>query len=155
RSHSETKVHLSMSITKRPLLLGLAGLIILSLLVAAFAFTRVQSTHAAPISFQTVPLTRAGTASLDTGGTATDTSTQAIEIDAALNGDADADGGGGDEGGGGVNRTLPGAKTGHGKLISPSTLAKSNPTLGTNFEGLNLFNQRFANNGNQFSVEPP
>jgi hypothetical protein len=37
---------------------------------------------------------------------------------------------------------------GHGK-------AKSNPEIVTSFDGLNFFNQRFANNGNQFSVEPP
>src|SRR5262245_14779 len=96
-----------------------------------------------------------GAASLNSGPTATDTSTQPDEIDAAQNGDADADNGGGDGGDSGVNRTLPGAKTGNGKPISPNTGPKSNPTLGTNFEGLNLFNQRFANNGNQFSVEPP
>src|SRR5262245_58278106 len=100
-----------MRLTKRPLMLGLSGLILLALLVAAFAFSRVQSTHAASGGFETVPLTRVGAASLDTGPTATDTSTQPDEIDAALNGDADADNGGGDEDGGGVNRTLPGART--------------------------------------------
>src|SRR5262249_20972761 len=135
---------------------SLTGLTILALLVAAFAFAHVQSTHAASISMQTVPLTRVGAASLNSGPTASDTSTQPVELDAAQVADADADNGGGDDdAGGGVNRTLPGAKTGHGKLISPDTQPKSSPTLGTNFEGLNLFNQRFANNGNQFSVEPP
>jgi hypothetical protein len=29
------------------------------------------------------------------------------------------------------------------------------PALATSFDGLNFFQQRFANNGNQFSVEPP
>jgi len=33
--------------------------------------------------------------------------------------------------------------------------AKSNPEVTTSFDGLNFFNQRFANNGNQFSVVPP
>jgi hypothetical protein len=33
--------------------------------------------------------------------------------------------------------------------------AKSNAELGTNFEGLNHYQQRYANSGNQFSVEPP
>lgn len=31
----------------------------------------------------------------------------------------------------------------------------ANPTLGSSFNGLNFFQQRFANGGNQFSVEPP
>lgn len=30
-----------------------------------------------------------------------------------------------------------------------------NPRLGASFDGLNFFDQRFANGGNQFSVEPP
>ena len=33
--------------------------------------------------------------------------------------------------------------------------AKSNPEVATSFDGLNFFNQRFANHGNQFSVVPP
>ena len=62
--------------------------------------------------------------------------------------------GGGDQGTG-VNRTLPGAKTGKGKPISPNARPKSRPSLNLSFEALNFFNQRFANGGNQFSVEPP
>ena len=31
----------------------------------------------------------------------------------------------------------------------------ANPTLAGSFDGLNFFDQRFANGGNQFSVEPP
>ncbi|HEY7021017.1 MAG TPA: hypothetical protein VH349_07870 [Ktedonobacterales bacterium] len=144
-----------MRITKRPLLLGLSSLAILSLIVAAVVTFGARNARAASISFQTIQITRAGSGSLNAGPTATDTSTQPDEIDAALNGDADADNGGGDDEEGGVNRTLPGAKTGHGKPVSPNAGPKSNPTLGTHFQGLNLFNQRFANNGNQFSVEPP
>ncbi len=33
--------------------------------------------------------------------------------------------------------------------------AKSNPQFKTGFEGLNLFQQRYARGGNQFTVEPP
>jgi hypothetical protein len=33
--------------------------------------------------------------------------------------------------------------------------AKSNPQFNTGFEGLNLFQQRYARGGNQFTVEPP
>src|SRR5262245_14425514 len=140
-----------MRIAKRHLLLGLSSLAILSLVVAAVVTYGARNASAASIGFQTIQLTRAGSGSLNAGPTATDFTTQPDEIDAALNGDADADGGsGGDEDEGGVNRTLPGAKTGHGKTVDPSARAKSNPTLGTHFQGLNLFDQRFANNGNQF-----
>jgi hypothetical protein len=87
--------------------------------------------------------------------TTNDFSTKPDELDSAVNGD-DADGGAGffDEGIG-VNRTLPGAKTGKGRPISPTARPKSNPKLVMSLEGLNHFNQRFANGGNQFSVEPP
>jgi hypothetical protein len=44
---------------------------------------------------------------------------------------------------------------GKGVAAQTGKKAKSNPTIGDNFEGLNFFQQRFANNGNQFSVEPP
>ena len=144
-----------MRIAKRPLLLGLSSLAILSLVVAAVVTFGARNASAASIGFQTIQLTRAGSGSLNAGPTATDFTTQPDEIDAALNGDADADNGGGDGEDSGVNRTLPGAKTGHGKPVSPNARPKSNPTLGTHFQGLNLFDQRFANNGNQFSVEPP
>jgi hypothetical protein len=39
--------------------------------------------------------------------------------------------------------------------VTPKPLAGSNPGLDRSFEGLNFFDQRFANNGNQFSIEPP
>ena len=67
----------------------------------------------------------------------------------------DTDTGVGDGKDSGVNRTVPGAVTGKGKPVKANKKPKSNPQLGTHFEGLNFFNQRFANGGNQFSVEPP
>ena len=78
------------------------------------------------------------------------------ELDPATLGDADAGlGGNADDDNGGSSRTLPGVVKGHGHLISSSARAKSNPGLGTNWQGLNLHDQRFANGGNQFTVEPP
>jgi hypothetical protein len=44
---------------------------------------------------------------------------------------------------------------GQGLLVPGSAKAKSNPEVVTSFKGLNFFEQRFANHGNQFSVEPP
>jgi hypothetical protein len=66
-----------------------------------------------------------------------------------------ADAGTENDGHHGVNRTFSGATTGNGRPVNPNKKAKSNPELGVHFQGLNFFNQRFANGGNQFSVEPP
>jgi hypothetical protein len=38
---------------------------------------------------------------------------------------------------------------------SGTTGTAPDPTLGTSFNGLNFFQQRFSNGGNQFSIEPP
>jgi hypothetical protein len=77
------------------------------------------------------------------------------ELDPATLDDADANNGGGGEDGSGTSRTLPGAMRGNGHVITTATKAKSNPGLGANWDALNLHDQRFANNGNQFTVEPP
>src|SRR5215469_7432474 len=143
-----------MRIAKRPLLLMLCGLAVLSVVVATAISLRPTGARAAAITSETVPLTHVGNASFAAGPTATDFSTQPNEIDTTLLGnDADASlGGPGDEGG--INRSIPGTTTGNGRPVSPNSGPKSNPVLGTNFQGLNLFDQRFANNGNQFTVEP-
>src|SRR5258708_8496833 len=144
-----------MRIANRPLLLVLCGVAVLSVVFATVFSFRATGARAADSSSQSVPLTRVGSASFASAGTATDFSTQANEIDTTvLGGDADnAFGGPGDDGG--INRTPSGATTGNGRAVNPNAKPKSNPTLGTNFQGLNFFNQRFANGGNQFSVEPP
>ncbi len=79
------------------------------------------------------------------------------EIDSALAGDEhDTDlGGGGDNAGGAVvNRVI--AK-GHGSYVSATghRRAESNPEVRLSLTGLDFHDQRFANGGNQFSVEPP
>jgi hypothetical protein len=109
-------------------------------------------TASAAITPVSVPLLNAGTASFGSAPYGTDSNAQ-DEIDLALNGDAD--GTGGDNGFAGVNRTIIGAITGHGRAVNPGARAKSNPALGVHFQGLNFHDQRFANGGNQFSVEPP
>jgi hypothetical protein len=125
----------------------------LFMLLGAFVFFH-GSVHAAAISGQTIPLISGGSASVTSAPPSTDFTTQANEIDTTIIG-GDADGGSDDGVDTGINRTLPGAVEGNGKPVNSSANPKSNPVLGTNFEGLNLFDQRFANGGNQFSVEPP
>src|SRR5438270_10091956 len=81
------------------------------------------------------------------------------ELDTALDGnDSDDDLGvdiqGNISGNTALNRSIaPGP--GQGPVVPGNGKAKSNPEIVTSFDGLNFFNQRFANNGNQFSVEPP
>jgi len=45
--------------------------------------------------------------------------------------------------------------TGHGVNVNSTAKAKSTPQFNTGFEGLNLYQQRYARKGNQFTVEPP
>lgn len=99
-----------------------------------------------------VTLQKVGSSSFNSAPMATDVSGLPDEIDAALNGD-DTDGGNGTPLGIAVNRSLPGTTTGNGKVVSSKPKSRAN--LGTNFQGLNFHDQRFANGGNQFSVEPP
>jgi hypothetical protein len=40
-------------------------------------------------------------------------------------------------------------------VVTPSPIVSSNPGLAKSFDGLNLRDQRLANGGNQFTVEPP
>jgi hypothetical protein len=53
-----------------------------------------------------------------------------------------------------VNRSLS-SGTGNGVSVHSGKKAKSNPQFNVGFEGLNLFQQRYARGGNQFTVEPP
>ena len=53
-----------------------------------------------------------------------------------------------------VNRT-PATGGAQGRSVNAGKKAKSNPELVLSFAGLNHRDQRLANNGNQFSLEPP
>jgi hypothetical protein len=117
------------------------------------ALVALGGARAAPTQ---VPLTNAGSANNVQIPPATDTEVSAVEFDSALlEGDADS-GGDDDEDSGGavVNRSI---SHGHGAAVNAQgrARAKSNPEVLLSFQGLNLFDQRFANHGNQFSVEPP
>ena len=67
-----------------------------------------------------------------------------------------------DEGAGSFNRPRPGLKNGKfpknpldAPVVASSPVAAANPELGPSFQGLNHRDQRLANGGNQFSLEPP
>jgi len=121
-------------------------------LIGVLALVSVQTASAqqGPV---TVPLQRVGSSSFASAPMALDVSGVPDEIDAALNGgDVDGNSPLGSQTIG-INRSLPGTTTGHGNPTSSKP--KSNPVLSTHFQGLNFHDQRFANGGNQFSVEPP
>src|SRR5581483_4140305 len=121
-------------------------------LAVLLAVLSIISSPAAAQRAVTVPLQRLGSSSFASAPMATDVSGLPDEIDDAVNGD-DADTSGSTGTGIAINRSLPGTITGQGKPVSSKP--KSKPVLGANFQGLNFHDQRFANGGNQFSVEPP
>ena len=53
-----------------------------------------------------------------------------------------------------TNRSLS-RGVGNGVSVNSGRKAKSNPQFRLGFEGLNFYQQRYSNRGNQFSVEPP
>ena len=102
------------------------------------------------------------TLKLQRGGTTTPVTTPlggapmtSLEQDPAMAaGDADS-GGNGDLGPQPVvNRSISRGHAG-GNSMGNSRRAKSSPELLGGFDGLNFHDQRYANGGNQFSVEPP
>src|SRR2546423_2986043 len=97
-----------------------------------------------------IPL--AGTGSLQTGDSASSGSGDATQ--AEFPGQLDADAGPDAYSGSIVNRSLS-SGTGAGASVTSGKKVKSNPQFESGFEGLNLFQQRYARRGNQFTVEPP
>ena len=96
-----------------------------------------------------------GTTSIRTGGFTP--SGNGDVTDEEFPGEEDADSG--DEpdvyGGQIINRSLSEGTGGGGRPMTSGKKAKSNPQFNFGFEGLNLYQQRYARGGNQFTVEPP
>lgn len=116
----------------------------------------VSSTGAAPLAAggTTRQIPSAGTTSFAAAAQGADAGVQDPEFAAAAQGDT-ADAGTDSDGHHGVNRSFSGATTGNGRSVNPHKQAKSNPELNLSMDGLNFRQQRLANGGNQFSLEPP
>jgi hypothetical protein len=112
-----------------------------------------EAPAATPTALQLLPQ---GTATIPTAAVGGD-SVADEEIDEAMDsGDADSGDGEGDLGDKDVvNRGLGHARGNGGGPAPSAKRAKSNPEVVRSFEGVNFHDQRFSNNGNQFSVEPP
>ena len=76
-----------------------------------------------------------------------------LEIDSAMSGDADS--GNDAVGFTTLNRKMGGGRRGHGDRSGDRHEREDHDAVKATFDGLNFHDQRFANNGNQFSVEPP
>lgn len=129
----------------------------LSRLVQALAFVAgCLGAGAAGAATTSVQLNVSGTGSLAAVGAGVD-GVQDPELDggiAALESEAAEANGSVESGGHWLNRSIAKA-IGTGPTVSSSRRAKSNPELALTVDGLNFRQQRLANGGNQFSVEPP
>ena len=79
------------------------------------------------------------------------------EIDMTLFGIGDANNAAGASSSGStaVNRQMKNGRHGYGDRAQERSEREDHLAVKTTFDGLNFHDQRFANNGNQFSVEPP
>jgi hypothetical protein len=123
-----------------------AAVLLLACTSASAATFRMTVSPARTTSATTPPL------GVATGGA------QPNEIDSAVFGD-EASGSDGedtalDTGGKVINRSIA-RGVGHAKKVRSNAQASSNPGIVRSFHGLDFYQQRFANGGNQFSVEPP
>ena len=108
-------------------------------------------------STRQIPSSGTGSFSIPTGGFI---NTGGPELDPATSGASDHDGGNDATGHVHLNRTLPEAKgyAEKGKHVDVGgghKHAKSNPVLDVSVDGVNFYQSRYADHGNQFSLEPP
>lgn len=76
-----------------------------------------------------------------------------LEVDAAMHSDADS--GNDAVGFTSLNRKMGEGREGHGDRAEDRREMEEHNAVKATFDGLNFHDQRFANNGNQFSIEPP
>jgi hypothetical protein len=123
-------------------------------LSAAFSSATSVSQAASPVVLHIAPAT---STTFPVAATGSDDGPQATELDTTVDADGtDLHGSGGKPltGGSLINRSIA-KKIGKGTAVQSTAKAKSNPELIGSFDGLNLRQQRLANGGNQFTVEPP
>ena len=121
----------------------LAAITLLVSLIAASA-----ATPAIAGSGVTRQIALAGTGSLITGDAPTGNASTGLEFP-AIEEEASPEAFDGT-----IDRSLS-KGSGSGIVTATAKKAKSNPQVNASFEGLNLFQQRYARGGNQFTVEPP
>jgi len=135
--------------TRPRVLIGASSMTIFAAFVLVF-FASALPLHSQSATKTVIQIQKAGTGSLQSlpTGSAVDQGIQ--EFDDAVADEDDAAGSVHEF----LNRSIANAP-GLGANASSGKKAKSNPQVNLSVDGLNFFNQRFANGGNQFSVEPP
>jgi hypothetical protein len=143
-----------MRFRKRTLLLAMSSLAILSMLVATAAAFHVGSARAATgITGDTRTVTSAGVGSPQTGDFVPSGSHDVTQ--AEFGGETDDEAEGLEPFDGTIVDRSHSQGTGSGPATPSGQKAKSNPQFNMGFEALNLYQQRYARGGNQFTVEPP
>jgi hypothetical protein len=127
----------------------LALLAVLAFGVVALAASAGTATGASAASSSLVP--KVGTGGPQTGAFTPWDGTAGEEFAGEEDGDEGPDAYGGNI----VDRSLSSGGVSAGVSTTTGKKAKSDPQFNFGFEGLNLFQQRYARGGNQFSVEPP
>jgi hypothetical protein len=125
----------------------------LPLITFAFSLSINHNAIAQTATPTTMQISASSTTGVQPVAPGLDVGIESPELSPALNGDVDSDTSS-DSGGAVVNRSLPGQPA-IGPSVPSSKKAKSNPILKASFDGIFHRQQRLANGGNQFSVEPP
>ncbi|GAC1386273.1 MAG: hypothetical protein NVS4B7_10780 [Ktedonobacteraceae bacterium] len=135
----------------RPLLLGIGSFALVTMILSSFFVFHARDSHAANASSNQTArqLTSAGITSFKTAPFGAP-KLQQPEISSAVQGLGHAS----VRPNAGVNRSNAHSSS-QGASANSATSATSNAELEKSFNGLNFFQQRYANNGNQYSVEPP
>jgi hypothetical protein len=137
---------------KRVLLYSVSSLTVLSLLFGAFVFFHGTTRAASGGTGTTRNIPSAGTTSPQTGSFVPSGAGDVTQ--AEFPGEPDDAAGPAPYQGTIIDRSISNG-TGTGASEPSTTKDKSNPKFVTGFEGLNLYQQRYARGGNQFTVEPP
>jgi hypothetical protein len=127
-----------------------AVLAALALLGSLFAIAPATAAGASAGTARSI--SRAGTGTIETG--------RFTPSDEGISADDEFAGEGVEDDGDGPNPydgaiSLSSGRAPRGASTTSAPKAKSNPTFKGGFEGLNLYQQRYARGGNQFTVEPP
>src|SRR5258706_10141508 len=142
-----------MRIPKRTLLIAATSFAIVATLAASLVAFRAGSAHAASGITGTTRIVTSADVGSPTSGDFTPSGSHDV-TQAEFGGQMDTAAGPGPYAGTIVNRSNSHG-TGNGKPTSSGKQATSNPEFNTGFDGLNLYQQRYARGGNQFTVEPP
>ncbi|WP_169746913.1 hypothetical protein [Edaphobacter aggregans] len=121
--------------------------------IGFLTFACIVAFTAATAAAQTRQISSSGTGSFSESSLGVDIGS-GPELDSALSA-VEHDNGNDATGAVHINRRIDNHPKGPGVNMSGKSHSKSNPVVNLSVDGLSFFQQRFADGGNQFSVEPP